>query len=356
MTSSNTILIATGDRAPNIIAITAKGTLYATDEQSGRAVVLILSGTLDAPELIPLLDAFTARAEAFADKDADLVAMIDTHVENVFEFNFTHPGKVTLVGSPNEFPQRIGFTGAAPEILVLDTNQRVAAHIPSAAPEAMVAASLEAIDRLPREEPRNLFTSAPVLMLPNILDLDLCRELVDMHHAGASFQSPALYLDASGRPVNDTDFQLKKRRDFLISRAHPMHHRLTDIVRRVVFPEIKRCFQAEVRHTERFNVACYPGDGGHFRRHRDNRPEIVAFRRFALSINLTPKADGYEGGFLRLPEFNGHHYRSPTGGGVIFSVDLLHEIAPVVSGNRFVLVNHLFDDEAVAKRMEMEQL
>lgn len=142
-----------------------------------------------------------------------------------------------------------------------------------------------------------------------------------------------LTTDAEGRPRHKLDYAYKKRRDFLLERDHPMYLRVNDIIMRRCVPEIKRAFQVEVSHTDRFLIACYPGDGGHFRRHRDNRPAIVAFRRFALSINLTVSAEGYEGGFLRLPEFSSHNYRSPTGAGLLCSVALLHEITPVLRGD-----------------------
>jgi predicted 2-oxoglutarate/Fe(II)-dependent dioxygenase YbiX len=154
-----------------------------------------------------------------------------------------------------------------------------------------------------------------------------------------------LTTDALGRPYNKLDHTFKKRRDLLLDRDHPMHVRLAGIIMKRCAPEIKRAFQAVVTHTDRLLIACYPGDGGHFRRHRDNRPKVVSFRRFAPSINLTLDAEGYEGGHLRLPEFNSHHYRCPPGAGVIFSVALLHEITPVLRGDRYVLVTHLHDDE-----------
>jgi predicted 2-oxoglutarate/Fe(II)-dependent dioxygenase YbiX len=56
---------------------------------------------------------------------------------------------------------------------------------------------------------------------------------------------------------------------------------------------------------------------------------------------------------LRLPEFNLHNYRCPTGAGLIFSVALLHEITPVLRGDRYVLVTHLHDDEGEAQWLAM---
>jgi|GEM_PF-1187682 predicted 2-oxoglutarate/Fe(II)-dependent dioxygenase YbiX len=368
--------LAAGDRAPNSTGITAEGAVYASESQSGRAVAMILCRNLDVPELIPLLGALSAQADEFSSREVDLVAMIGEDVSRVLGFKIEHPSRVTLIGaldtfleqnavkgklpevmkgSPKDFMERIGFESKKPEILILDRNQRVAGRIVPDSVENMVAQTLAVVKALPFETPRDIFAPAPVLILHNLLDPDLCEELIEMHKADGGSESPSLMRDEQGRPGHKVDHRLKKRRDFLLERDHPMSVRLTDIVMRRVVPEIKRCFQAEVTHMDRFNVACYPGDGGHFRRHRDNRPELVSFRRFALSINLTSPGKGYEGGYLRLPEFNNHHYCCPTGAGVTFSVALLHEITPVLSGNRYVLVTHLHDDEGEIKWLEMRK-
>ena len=181
------------------------------------------------------------------------------------------------------------------------------------------------------------------------MEPELCQELIALHHSGPTFNSPVLTVDQRGRPFNRLANEFKRRVDLLLDRDHPLYPRINEIIMRRIAPEIKRCFQVTVNHTDRVLIACYPGDGGHFRRHRDNRPEIVAFRRFSLSINLTQSAEGYEGGFLRLPEFNDHHYRCLPGAGIVFSVALLHEITPVVRGDRYVLVTHLHDDEGEAQ-------
>jgi hypothetical protein len=278
--------LSAGDRAPPCLGFTAKGTLYASEAQSGRAVVLILARTLAAAGLLPLLTAFSAQAEAFSTSEVDVMALIGEDVESVFIYNLSHPGPVVLVGSLNDFLERIGFDSDAPEVLVLDRNQRVAGRIGTGAVESMIAQTMATVRLLPSETPRDICAPAPVLLLPNLLDRDLCQELIDMHRTGPSFDSPVLTTDAEGRAVHKLDYEFKKRRDLLLEREHPMHVRITEILMRSVVPEIKRVFQANVSHTDRLLLACYPGDGGHFSRHRDDRPAAVAFRRFALSITV----------------------------------------------------------------------
>ncbi|MGA7803844.1 2OG-Fe(II) oxygenase [Bradyrhizobium sp.] len=347
--------LSAGDRAPVCMGLTAKGTLYASEAQSGRAVVMILARTLESPGLPALLTAFSEQADALAAHEVDLVALIGEDVTSIFEFALANPGRVTLVGSLNDFLQRAGYHGAAPQVLVLDRNQRVAARFAAADAASMVASTMTTVTALPDEAAGDVWMPAPVLILPNLLDPELCQELIALHDSGPCSDSPSLALDQRGRPVSGINHSLKKRSDFLLERDHPMSIRIGDIMQRRCIPEIKRAFQAHVSHTDRYNIACYPGDGGHFQRHRDNRPELISFRKFALSINLTSSAGGYKGGFLRLPEFNSHHYRLATGSGVIFSVALLHEITPVLSGNRYVLITHFHDEEGEVRWLEMRR-
>ena len=84
-----------------------------------------------------------------------------------------------------------------------------------------------------------------------------------------------------------------------------------------------------------------------FRRHHDNAASNVAFKEYALSVNLNPGE--YEGGDLLFPEYNNHRYCPPTGGGIIFS--LLDEAAPVTSGRRYVLLTFMHGEAAEARRL-----
>jgi predicted 2-oxoglutarate/Fe(II)-dependent dioxygenase YbiX len=86
-------------------------------------------------------------------------------------------------------------------------------------------------------------------------------------------------------------------------------------------------------------LARYDDTGGFFKRHRDNLAPQVAFRDFAVSMNLN--TDDYDGGELSFPEFGAHRYRPPAGSAAIFSASLLHEVAPVTRGRRYVALSFL---------------
>ncbi len=83
--------------------------------------------------------------------------------------------------------------------------------------------------------------------------------------------------------------------------------------------------------------------GGFFSTHRDNLSPATAHRRFALTLNLN---EGYEGGFLRFSEYGPHLYRPGTGGAIVFSASLLHEVLEVTTGERFVLLSFLYGEES----------
>jgi predicted 2-oxoglutarate/Fe(II)-dependent dioxygenase YbiX len=126
---------------------------------------------------------------------------------------------------------------------------------------------------------------------------------------------------------------------------------LTGIVSRCV-PEIARAFHVDIAHTDRILLARYDETGGYFRRHRDNSAPSVAFRQFALSLNLN---DDYDGGHVLFPEYNDRRYRPPAGAGVVFSCSLLHEAAPVTRGKRYCALTFLHDAAAQARWMGMSR-
>jgi predicted 2-oxoglutarate/Fe(II)-dependent dioxygenase YbiX len=103
---------------------------------------------------------------------------------------------------------------------------------------------------------------------------------------------------------------------------------------------------------DRLLISAYDDTGGHFKRHRDDFPAKVAFRQFALSLNLN--AEDYDGGYLTFPEYNSHRYKAPTGAAVIFSAKVLHEVSAVTRGERFALLSFMHNDAGEALRLQIE--
>jgi len=185
-------------------------------------------------------------------------------------------------------------------------------------------------------------------VLPNLIGRDLCRILIERFESGPSIDGEVARTDANGVVRSVVDHHKKHRRDMMISPDDDLHQMLAATLLGRCAPQIAKAFQVNVSHIDRILIARYESSGGWFRRHRDNAADNVAFRQFAISVNLN--AEAYSGGHLHFPEYNDHHYQPPTGGGMIFSTSVLHEATPVTSGCRYVLLTFFHTDAAEASR------
>lgn len=225
--------------------------------------------------------------------------------------------------------------GYAPTWLLLDRTWRVAGefHLPDG--DAAFAALRHLIDDAPGPD------WAPVVMVPNVLEPELCRELIALHEGANHASGVMRELDGETRQVFDSGS--KVRRDHYIHGGPVAEQLVARLIHRVG-PMIQRCFQYEMLHVERLVIGCYDAEeGGHFRAHRDNTTTGTVHRQFAVTMNLN--AEEYEGGDLSFPEFGPRTYRAPTGGAIVFSCALLHQVAPVTRGRRYALLPFLFDAE-----------
>ena len=149
--------------------------------------------------------------------------------------------------------------------------------------------------------------------------------------------------DVGGRSVENFDNSWKRRRDFHLTDAKLIANLRARIGRRIC-PEIKKAFQMRPTRIERDLVARYDSEtGGHFGPHRDDTGIAIAHRRFAVSINLN--AD-FEGGEISFPEYSLRPFKAAPGTAIVFSASILHEVARVTRGRRYVFLTFLFDEEA----------
>jgi predicted 2-oxoglutarate/Fe(II)-dependent dioxygenase YbiX len=240
---------------------------------------------------------------------------------------------------------------AAPglDVLAADRALRLADAWDGASPETAVQAALNALATLPSEAARAVSCPAPVLVSPGVLSPELCARLIARFDAGGHVQGAMASIDAEGAAVNRVDAAKKHRRDLTLDSAEPLHDEVMAALSTRLVPEIAKAFQAQVAHVDRILLARYDDAGGYFRRHRDNSSAHLAYREFALSVNLNTGA--YEGGELLFPEFNDHRHAPPTGAGMVFSASLLHEAAAVTRGARYVLLTFLHSPAAEARRL-----
>lgn len=191
--------------------------------------------------------------------------------------------------------------------------------------------------------------TAPVLIVPRVLEPAFCRALIDGYEAQGGAPSGVMRT-IDGKLVGQSD-DFKRRRDAEIPPG-PLADGLRQRIVQRLLPEIRRAFQFEATRIERYIVACYDAaEGGWFRPHRDNGAPETAHRKFAVSINLDSEA--FEGGDLRFPEYGWRTYRAPTGGAVVFAAGVLHEATPVTRGRRYCTLPFLYDEAGAKLRAEV---
>jgi predicted 2-oxoglutarate/Fe(II)-dependent dioxygenase YbiX len=188
--------------------------------------------------------------------------------------------------------------------------------------------------------------TAPALIVPRVLDFELCDFLIQFYEKLGGKDSGFL-LDSEGKTSTVVDYRLKRRSDLGIAAPKLREAIRSQIVRRLV-PAIERFFQFSPTRMDRYIVACYDSAaGGHFYRHRDNVNAGAQHRRFAVTINLNGDYDGCD---LVFPEFGRRSYRAPHGGAIVFSCGALHQVTPVTRGRRFAFLAFLYGEADAALR------
>ncbi|WP_342316947.1 2OG-Fe(II) oxygenase [Lysobacter sp. FW306-1B-D06B] len=180
---------------------------------------------------------------------------------------------------------------------------------------------------------------APVLQIPGVFEPELCAALIrhlEVDCGGGDVSAVLVLQDGQQRLQVDPD--IKQRRE-VNPRDPQLEARMHERLLRRALPEIARAFNFEVRRRDPFKLLAYPEDAGYFRAHRDNETPDVAYRRFALSVNLNQGE--YVGGEFRYPEFGPHLFSPPTGAALVFSCSLLHEVRPVERGTRYAMTTFL---------------
>ena len=180
-------------------------------------------------------------------------------------------------------------------------------------------------------------------MVPNVFDRAFCRTLIGLYEQHGGKESGYM-KEVGGKTVQVLNSNYKRRSDYILTDPQVLQTAEARL-RRCLIPEIKKAFHFDASHIERYNVACYDAAvKGFFKKHRDDTTKRTAHRRFAVTINLN--AEEYEGGDLSFPEFGPACYRAPTGGAIVFSCRLMHQVMPMTRGKRYAFLPFLYDEEA----------
>jgi predicted 2-oxoglutarate/Fe(II)-dependent dioxygenase YbiX/peroxiredoxin len=346
-----------GDPVPMFRAPASNGNpAYDFASVAGRYIVLGLLGSARQEVVRRALAAVLAERHLFDDERASLFGVsADPHDETSGVLREALPGIRFFWDRDQAISRQFGALRATsdgqpavyrPFWLVLDPLLRVLACLPLTQSGRM----LQLMAGLPPLEAHaGCRLHAPVLILPRVFEPDFCRELIALYERHGGRES-GFMREIDGKTTIALDPGFKRRADYDIDDEAVRGAARERILRRVV-PAIEQAYQFRATRMERYIVACYDAEqGGHFRPHRDNTTKGTAHRRFAVTINLN--AEQYQGGELRFPEFGPRSYRAPTGGAVVFSCSLLHEVLPVTAGRRFAFLPFLYDEAAARLRLE----
>jgi predicted 2-oxoglutarate/Fe(II)-dependent dioxygenase YbiX len=334
-----------GERPPLCYGMSPDLTFYSFEEQYGRNAVLVLGGAKS--ELPPVVAGMIPHLHSFVSRATDVLILVAENPARLFG-GLLASVPIRTIDCGN-FLSRCGVGPNDTLVLVLDRNLRIGLRLSPEQGVNVANACVACLDALPFEVARDVAMPAPIIVLPNLLPQALCRHLTQLFENGPTIDGAIARVDAAGNVCSVVDHNKKNRRDMMIPADSDLHRALRDTLLARCAPEIKKAFQHHTSYADRILVSRYDQSAGWFRRHRDNAASNVAFREFALSVNLN--TNEYEGGDLLFPEYNDNRYCPPTGGGIIFSTSLLHEAAPVTSGRRYVLLTFLHGEAAEARRL-----
>ncbi|RCK43901.1 hypothetical protein TH25_20920 [Thalassospira profundimaris] len=189
---------------------------------------------------------------------------------------------------------------------------------------------------------------APVLVVDNVLEPELCDQLLAYWRTG---EKQANNVSKGSQSNQAGDVAMKVRNDVVLLDEKLFNEVKNRIVKRVL-PEIAKAFQFQTASMEALRIGNYHSkEKGFFGRHRDNKTTFTAHRRFAVSLNLNPLT--YKGGQVNFPEYGQALYAPPQGGALVFSCSLLHEAMPVTEGERFGIFTFLTDAAGARQEQEM---
>lgn len=360
--------LGVGDPVPWFVCLSAGSKAFPMSGMAGRWTVLTFFGSAAHPATRAVIGLFRQRADLFDGSFASqLLVSNDPKDASLHRVLDAPPGFLVLWDLDQKVSRQLGVIAPNPaggrDVLttlsyVVDPSLHVAGVFPITDP----AAHVDEVCRFLAEarsrpvgplQPGTPVSGglAPVLLVPHVLEPELCRALIAYFEAGKPEESGLMKAVADGSANSlVVDYDRKRRRDLQIADPallEAVHERME---RRVV-PELEKAFQFRTTRIERYVVACYDAEtGGHFSAHRDNSGPATAHRKFACTINLNPAE--YEGGDLSFPEYGPQRYRAPEGGAVVFSCALLHEAHTVTRGHRYCVIPFLYDEEGERVRQE----
>ena len=339
--------IGVGDHSPMFNCNDTDGKMFELyTAVTGKPIVLIFCGDTDLKDL-----AESTLSKTFFDQDQVQVATFlcgEAPQVQAQKLAADWPFQ-TMVDIDSEITSGFAHLSgvSAPAIYVLDPNQRVVgitsvvdagndleAWLDHCIREASYSVPLEPVSRI-----------APVLMVPSVLEPEDCYWLIGLWRDGEK-HAGQVSLGSEAKEREGVLQNMKRREDYIVKDADVEQRILNRVMPRLV-PEIKKILHFHKWEMEALRIGCYKAaDRGFFNVHRDNCNPSVANRKFAITINLN--TGDYEGGDLRFPEYGKELFQPPSGGAIVFSCSMLHEVLPVTAGERYTLLTFLKEPASMA--------
>ncbi len=339
--------LAPGDRLGNFLLPASDGYLWVFYEKTRGFRNLVFLFPDDTPRNTQALAELTAAYPVLQEARIDVFAIGRLPVESVKQLGQRHAVPFLFYGDPDgkvssEIIKKSGFAPDQAFCLLLDENQRLLKSI--ALTDIARGALGETVmrfysDRLPAPLETEPQRTAPVLIVPKVLDRADCDALIARWKQKNEEGTVTTRID--GKDTRQIDSGMKQRRDHQVQDPE-LDTWLAQMVGRRIAPELAKAFYFQRFRFDRFVITCYDAErGDFFRPHRDNTTPSTQARMFALTLNLN--TEDYEGGGLRFPEYGPEAYRPKSGDAILFSCSLIHEALPVTKGRRFTLLSFLRD-------------
>ena len=339
-----------GDHLPSLIQVCGENPRFAFDTMAGRYQLYGFFLAAEGAEVRDGLEAVLRRRDLFDDVHCAFVGVSITPADRR-ERRFADQGLRVAWDFDLAMSRACGAVPAEAEPgrstpvrrmwVLVDPSMHVIRVYPmrTTSPQEVI----QAVADLPQPDRfGGVVRPAPILLLPNVFEPELCERLIAMYEAAGGEES-GIYRGGQG--VYDHGF--KRRKDYTITDPEMLEAVSRRIVRRVT-PEVEKLFFMRANWIERQIIGCYSAeDGGHFAPHTDNGPGATAHRRFAVSVNLS---GGFEGGEVVFPEYNLQGYKAPPGWAVVFPCAILHAVRRVTRGRRYAYLPFIYDEGGRAIR------
>jgi hypothetical protein len=337
-----------GDPVPWFTARGLTGVPFDLQVTAGRWIVLCFLGSPKEPRVREELAQLLSEAHLFDEDRRVFCGVLTEPPADPTPYLALSTPAVSFVTDHDARITRCYGALEMPRTVILDPMLRAIANIPWDYPEGHAGTVRNVLQSLPPvDDAAGVAMTAPVLLVPRVLDFPLCDFLIQLYDKVGGEDSGFL-RDVGGKTLTAVDHRLKCRGDLIVALPEVREAIRDQIVRRLL-PAVESYLQFRATRMDRYIVACYDSAvGGHFFRHRDNLNAGAQHRRFAVSLNLNKDFDGCD---LVFPEFGRKAYRPPVGGALVFSCGALHQVTPITRGRRYAFLAFLYG-EADAERRE----